>query len=144
MSAALAGCGGGLPCQCHAVECCGCSGRALERTWAGLWSPQAAPSSRPPDPAVIDFCAAKAALINFCTSLSKEIASQWIRVNTVSPGPVTTALWTGAEGVAATVSRASGIAAQDVIDHTVASTETGRLPARRRSPISSCSWPRPG
>ncbi|MFC9789839.1 oxidoreductase [Rhodococcus sp. NPDC127528] len=80
-----------------------------------------------PDPAIIDYCAAKAALTNFCKSLSKEVASQGIRVNTVSPGPVTTALWTGAEGVAATVSRASGIAAQDVIDHTAASTETGRF-----------------
>ncbi|MGW0043875.1 oxidoreductase [Rhodococcus sp. NPDC003348] len=80
-----------------------------------------------PDPAIIDYCAAKAALTNFSKSLSKEVASQGIRVNTVSPGPVTTALWTGAEGVAATVSRASGVAAQVVIDQTAASSETGRF-----------------
>lgn len=80
-----------------------------------------------PDPTIIDYCAAKAALTNFCKALSKEVASQGIRVNTVSPGPVTTALWTGADGVAATVSRASGIAAQDVIDRTAAHIDTGRF-----------------
>lgn len=80
-----------------------------------------------PDPTIIDYCAAKAALTNFGKSLSKEVASQNIRVNTVSPGPVTTALWTGADGVAATVSRASGTAAEDVIDRTAANTETGRF-----------------
>ena len=31
-----------------------------------------------------------------------------MRVNTVSPGPVTTGLWLGEEGVAATVAQASG------------------------------------
>ena len=40
-----------------------------------------------PDPAVIDYSAAKAALANFSKSLSKEVASHNIRVNTVSPGP---------------------------------------------------------
>lgn len=80
-----------------------------------------------PDPAIIDYCAAKAALTNFCKSLSKAVAVHGIRVNTVSPGPVTTALWTGTEGVAATVSRASGVDAKDVIDQTAARAETGRF-----------------
>ena len=41
-----------------------------------------------PDPAVIDYSAAKAALANFSKSLSKEVGPRGIRVNTVSPGPV--------------------------------------------------------
>ncbi len=43
-----------------------------------------------PDPAMIDYCAAKAALTNFSKALSKEVGPHGIRVNTVSPGPVST------------------------------------------------------
>ena len=56
-----------------------------------------------PDPLVIDYSAAKAALSNFCKSLSKQVGPQGVRVNTVSPGPVTTGLWLADDGVAATV-----------------------------------------
>lgn len=61
-----------------------------------------------PDPNVIDYSAAKAALSNFTKSLSKEVGPRGIRVNTISPGPVATDLWLGADGVAATVGRSSG------------------------------------
>src|SRR5215218_1536071 len=61
-----------------------------------------------PDPGVIDYSAAKAALANFSKSLSKEVGPRGIRVNTVSPGPVSTALWLGDHGVAATVAGAKG------------------------------------
>jgi NAD(P)-dependent dehydrogenase (short-subunit alcohol dehydrogenase family) len=61
-----------------------------------------------PDPGIIDYTASKAALSNFSKSISKEFGPQGIRVNTVSPGPVETALWLGPEGVAATVAKASG------------------------------------
>lgn len=80
-----------------------------------------------PDPAVIDYCAAKAALTNFSKSLSKEVAALGIRVNTVSPGPVATALWLGEDGVAATVARERGSSAQDVVDGAAAGSETGRF-----------------
>ncbi len=56
-----------------------------------------------PDPAVLDYSASKAAVANFSKSLSKEVAQHNIRVNTVSPGPVSTALWLGKGGVAQTV-----------------------------------------
>ena len=61
-----------------------------------------------PDPAVMDYSAAKAALASFSKSLSKEAGPRGIRVNTISPGPVATDLWLGDHGVAATVSRATG------------------------------------
>jgi NAD(P)-dependent dehydrogenase (short-subunit alcohol dehydrogenase family) len=62
-----------------------------------------------PDPAIIDYTAAKAALTNFSKALSKEVGPQGIRMNTVSPGPVETPLWLGPQGVAATVARATGV-----------------------------------
>jgi NAD(P)-dependent dehydrogenase (short-subunit alcohol dehydrogenase family) len=61
-----------------------------------------------PDPTVIDYSAAKAALSNFCKSLSKEVGPHGVRVNTVSPGPVATDLWLGDQGVAATIARDRG------------------------------------
>jgi NAD(P)-dependent dehydrogenase (short-subunit alcohol dehydrogenase family) len=61
-----------------------------------------------PDPLVIDYSAAKSALLSFCKALSKEVGPRGIRVNTVSPGPVSTELWLGDHGVAATVAGASG------------------------------------
>jgi NAD(P)-dependent dehydrogenase (short-subunit alcohol dehydrogenase family) len=80
-----------------------------------------------PDPAVMDYSAAKAALANFSKSLSKEAGPHGIRVNTISPGPVATDLWLGDHGVAATVSRATGARAQDVQSQAAQQTVTGRF-----------------
>ena len=80
-----------------------------------------------PDPDVIDYSAAKAALANFAKSLSKEVGPKGIRVNSVSPGPVATDLWLGEQGVAATVARASGSDPQAVADNALSGTATGRF-----------------
>ncbi len=80
-----------------------------------------------PDPNVIDYSAAKAALSNFCKALSKEVAPRGIRVNTISPGPVATDLWLGAGGVAATVARATGANPEDVAAGAAAQSVTGRF-----------------
>jgi NAD(P)-dependent dehydrogenase (short-subunit alcohol dehydrogenase family) len=80
-----------------------------------------------PDPLVIDYCAAKAALTNFCKALSKEVGPKGIRVNTVSPGPVSTALWLGAGGVAETVAGATGGDPSTVADQAAAQMITGRF-----------------
>jgi NAD(P)-dependent dehydrogenase (short-subunit alcohol dehydrogenase family) len=80
-----------------------------------------------PDPAVIDYCAAKAALGNFSKALSREVGPRGIRVNTVSPGPVTTALWLGDGGVAGTVAAANGGSPQDVAAKQAAEAATGRF-----------------
>jgi NAD(P)-dependent dehydrogenase (short-subunit alcohol dehydrogenase family) len=60
------------------------------------------------DPLVMDYSAAKAALLSFTKSLSKEVGHRGIRVNSISPGPVATDLWLGAGGVAQTVAAAGG------------------------------------
>jgi NAD(P)-dependent dehydrogenase (short-subunit alcohol dehydrogenase family) len=62
-----------------------------------------------PDPGVIDYSAAKAAVWNLSKSLSKEFGPRGLRFNTVSPGPVSTALWLGETGVAATVAASTGV-----------------------------------
>jgi NAD(P)-dependent dehydrogenase (short-subunit alcohol dehydrogenase family) len=79
-----------------------------------------------PDPGVIDYSAAKGALTNLCKSLSKEFGGK-VRVNTVSPGPVQTDLWLGADGVAATVAKATGASADAVALHAAADASTGRF-----------------
>ena len=65
-----------------------------------------------PDAATIDYGAAKAALVNLTKTLAQEFGPRGIRVNAVSPGPVSTDLWLGEHGVAATVAKASGVDAE--------------------------------
>ncbi len=84
-------------------------------------------NARLPDPAVLDYSAAKAGLASFAKALSKEVGRHGIRVNTVSPGPVATDLWLGRNGVAATVSRATGTGSTDVEDQAAGATVTGRF-----------------
>jgi NAD(P)-dependent dehydrogenase (short-subunit alcohol dehydrogenase family) len=80
-----------------------------------------------PDPLVIDYSAAKAALLNFSKSLSKEVGPRGVRANTVSPGPVATQLWLGEGVVAATVASASDTEAGDVAKQAASDTVTGRF-----------------
>jgi NAD(P)-dependent dehydrogenase (short-subunit alcohol dehydrogenase family) len=80
-----------------------------------------------PDPGVIDYSAAKAALRSFSKSLSKELGPHGVRVNTVSPGPVETALWLGEGGVADTLSHAQGVDPAAVRAAAVAGTPTERF-----------------
>jgi NAD(P)-dependent dehydrogenase (short-subunit alcohol dehydrogenase family) len=65
-----------------------------------------------PNASVIDYGAAKAALVNLTKSLSQEFGPRGIRINDVSPGPVSTELWLGEHGVAKTVAKALGIDAE--------------------------------
>ncbi|MDM7832605.1 SDR family NAD(P)-dependent oxidoreductase [Cellulomonas edaphi] len=80
-----------------------------------------------PDPTVIDYSATKAALTNFSKSLSKEVGARGVRLNTISPGPVATDLWLGADGVAARLGRASGSEPGAVSDAAAGQSVTGRF-----------------
>jgi NAD(P)-dependent dehydrogenase (short-subunit alcohol dehydrogenase family) len=73
-----------------------------------------------PDAGVLDYGAAKAALVNLAKSLSQEFGPKGIRVNSVSPGPVETDLWLGAGGVADTVAKATGTDFDTARDNVVA------------------------
>ncbi len=84
-------------------------------------------NARLPDPAVLDYSAAKSALVSVAKSLSKEFGPRGIRVNTVDPGPVATDLWLGAGGVADLVAGASGQSAEAVAAAAAAGMVTGRF-----------------
>jgi NAD(P)-dependent dehydrogenase (short-subunit alcohol dehydrogenase family) len=80
-----------------------------------------------PDPALPDYCAIKAALTNLTKGLSKELGPKGVRVNSVSPGPVTTPLWFADGGVAETFAAATGQTAADIANSVVADTPLGRF-----------------
>jgi NAD(P)-dependent dehydrogenase (short-subunit alcohol dehydrogenase family) len=83
-----------------------------------------------PDGGTIDYGAAKAALVNLTKALSQEFGPRKIRINAVSPGPVSTDLWFGENGVAQTVAKASGVDADTAREKVVASIggfATGRF-----------------
>ena len=80
-----------------------------------------------PDGLVIDYGAAKAALLNVAKALSQELGPRGIRINSVSPGPVETDLWLGDHGVAATIGSAAGVGAEDVRAQAAAGSATGRF-----------------
>ena len=80
-----------------------------------------------PDAPIMDYTAAKAALTNFSKALSKELGPQGIRVNTISPGPVSTPLWLGAGGVAEAFAAATGADPRAIVDGAVAGSATRRF-----------------
>jgi NAD(P)-dependent dehydrogenase (short-subunit alcohol dehydrogenase family) len=83
-----------------------------------------------PDSGTIDYGAAKAALVNVTKALSQELGPRGIRINDVSPGPVSTDLWLGKDGVAQTVAKATGVDAETAKKNVLASiggVPTGRL-----------------
>jgi NAD(P)-dependent dehydrogenase (short-subunit alcohol dehydrogenase family) len=82
-----------------------------------------------PDSAVMDYGAAKAALVNLTKALSQELGPQGIRINSVSPGPVGTDFWLGPNGVAATVAKATGVDAETARERIVAGM--GGIPTGR-------------
>ncbi|GEC03236.1 3-oxoacyl-ACP reductase [Streptomyces spinoverrucosus] len=82
-----------------------------------------------PDPMVLDYSATKAALTNFAKGLSKELGPKGIRVNSVSPGPVSTDLWLGDSGIAQRLSKETGKAPQDIAASAVEATPLGRFTA---------------
>jgi NAD(P)-dependent dehydrogenase (short-subunit alcohol dehydrogenase family) len=82
-----------------------------------------------PDAGTIDYGAAKAALVNWTKALAQEVGPKGIRVNAVSPGPVSTDLWLGENGVAQTVAKASGVDPETARRNVIASI--GGLPTGR-------------
>ena len=68
--------------------------------------------------------------VNLTKSLAQEFGPRGIRVNAVSPGPVSTDLWLGKDGVADTVAKATGVDPDTARKNVVASIggfATGRF-----------------
>ncbi|GAA3288753.1 SDR family oxidoreductase [Dactylosporangium vinaceum] len=79
------------------------------------------------DPLVVDYSAAKAALVNFSKAMSKEAGPRGVRFNTVSPGPVATDLWLGSGGVADTLAKEQGVDPAKVAAGAAQQSVTGRF-----------------
>jgi NAD(P)-dependent dehydrogenase (short-subunit alcohol dehydrogenase family) len=105
-------------------------GHMLEQGGGAIVNVASVNSFFQPDAGTIDYGAAKAALVNLSKSLAQEFGPRGIRVNCVSPGPVSTDLWLGDHGVAATVAAATGVdaeAAREAVVASIGGFATGRF-----------------
>ena len=84
-------------------------------------------NARVPVPAVPDYSAAKAALLNYSKGLAREYASRGLRVVSVFPGPVATPLWLGPGGAAEQAAMLAGTAPEDEVRETEQAMPQGRF-----------------
>jgi NAD(P)-dependent dehydrogenase (short-subunit alcohol dehydrogenase family) len=84
-------------------------------------------SAYAPGPNTYDYCAAKAAVTNFAKALSKELAPKNIRVNSVSPGAVSTERFVEQGGVIDGLAAAKGQMPDEVRAELASSAPTGRF-----------------
>jgi NAD(P)-dependent dehydrogenase (short-subunit alcohol dehydrogenase family) len=80
-----------------------------------------------PSPSIYSYSAGKAAMNNLTVGLSQEYARQGVRVVGVAPGPVSTPLWLGPSGAAATVAAQTGSDPRTVVEETAAEIPIGRF-----------------
>ncbi|MFJ8926256.1 MULTISPECIES: SDR family oxidoreductase [unclassified Streptomyces] len=71
--------------------------------------------ARVPHGGPVPYTTAKAALTAFGKALAEEFGSQGVRVNTVSPGPVRTAMWESPTGYGAGLAAAMGVPHADLL-----------------------------
>ncbi|MER5393678.1 SDR family oxidoreductase [Saccharopolyspora sp. NPDC002686] len=85
--------------------------------------------ARLPHSGPMPYTTAKAALTAFSKALATEVGPQGVRVNTISPGPVRTSMWEGADGHGAQLADALGIPLADLLAQLPAEADmtTGRL-----------------
>lgn len=86
-------------------------------------------NARLPQPRLVAQSAAKAALSNLGKALAEEFAGRGLRVNTISPGPVWTDVWTSPGGPGEVLAGRAGVAPEDFTDQLPAAVgvPTGRF-----------------
>lgn len=80
-----------------------------------------------PSTSLYSYSAGKAAMDNLTVGLSREFARHGVRVVGVAPGPVSTPLWLGPTGVAATAASRTGADPQTVVDEAIVGIPIGRF-----------------
>lgn len=89
----------------------------------------ASEAARFPDPTLLDYAAAKAAVLSVSKSLAVEFGQRGIRSNVVSPGPTRTALFDAPGGFAEQLAERYGMTPDDAVDHFIRNER--RLPSGR-------------
>ena len=86
-------------------------------------------AARMPHAGPVPYTTSKAALTALGKALAEEFGPQGVRVNTISPGPVRTAMWEAADGYGAALASASGVAREQLVAGLPATMglTTGRL-----------------
>ncbi|MEV4573181.1 SDR family oxidoreductase [Nonomuraea jabiensis] len=86
-------------------------------------------NARRPAPHLVDIAAAKAALSSLGKALAEEFGPQGVRVNTISPGPVRTSVWTEPGSTGDALATRAGISREELLDSLPATLgmSTGRI-----------------
>ncbi|MFF2392495.1 SDR family NAD(P)-dependent oxidoreductase [Nocardia sp. NPDC058114] len=85
--------------------------------------------ARLPDTPIIDYAAAKTALLAVSKALAADFGPRGVRSNIVSPGPIRTALFDAPGGFAEQLAERFGLPAEEAVDHFVRNVR--RLPSGR-------------
>ena len=88
-------------------------------------------NARVPFPSVVDYSVAKGALTTLTQALAAEFTPQGVRVNTVSPGPVRTPMWTAPHAMAGQMAEQNGIGIDEAIAAIAKEIGGGGVPAGR-------------
>ncbi|RZQ60835.1 SDR family NAD(P)-dependent oxidoreductase [Amycolatopsis suaedae] len=72
-------------------------------------------NSRKSAPHLLAYSAAKAALASFGKGVAEEFGPRGVRVNTISPGPVRTAVWTQPDGTGDVLARQAGLPVEEFL-----------------------------
>ncbi|OLT36305.1 short-chain dehydrogenase [Actinomadura sp. CNU-125] len=86
-------------------------------------------AGRLPDPPLVDYAAAKTALLSVSKTLAAEFGARGVRSNVVSPGPTRTRLWDAPGGFAEQLAARYGLPVDAAIERFV--REERRLPTGR-------------
>ncbi|GAA0432919.1 SDR family NAD(P)-dependent oxidoreductase [Streptomyces luteireticuli] len=86
-------------------------------------------AARMPDVPLVDYAAAKAALLSVSKTLAVEFGGRGVRSNVVSPGPTRTRLWDAPGGFAEELAEQFGMPVEEAVEHFV--REVRRLPTAR-------------
>jgi 3-oxoacyl-[acyl-carrier protein] reductase len=84
-------------------------------------------SGKRPGQRNVAYSVAKAAELSLSRAFADAYAKRGVRVNAVTPGPVTTELWMGPGGLADQVAAARGTTREQVLESTAAGVPLGQL-----------------